>query len=77
MLSVVLDQQTIQKLLGEDVVLIQDETGKTVGRFIAEPRQPIPKLRISEEEIARRSEEAKRDPGRSLADILRDLEKAS
>lgn len=77
MTRVVLDAATAAKLHGaRDSVELCDESGRVLGRFVpAEnglPGGKLPGPQISEEELDRRE---RAGGGRSLAEILADLEK--
>jgi hypothetical protein len=79
MTTVILDDTLRQKLHGlEAEVELRDETGKIVGHFLpAEKYQSLlyawARNRLSDEELKRRREEP---GGRSLAEILADLERS-
>jgi hypothetical protein len=79
MTTVVLDDALRQRLQGlKAEIELRDETGKVVGHVLpAEKYQSLlyawAKNRLSDEELRRRSEEP---GGRSLADILADLQRS-
>ena len=74
---VILDQAATAKL-GRygDPVLVCDETGRVLGHFVpAVPAQHLDlEPQISEEELRKREQ---RTEGRTLAEIMADLEKRS
>jgi hypothetical protein len=71
MSRIILDRDTVAKLLAEDgPVEVCDPSGAVVGRFA--PQNSSKEPRISEEELARREAAG---GGRPLADIMADLRK--
>ena len=71
MTKVTLDSATLAKLHHlTELIEVCDESGKTVGYY--HPAVTVKGPRISDEEIARRMGQG---GGRSLAEILADLEK--
>jgi hypothetical protein len=79
MTTILLDDALRQKLNGLNAEIeLRDETGKVVGHVLpADKYQSLlyasAKNRLSDEELKRRSEEP---GGRSLAEILADLERS-
>ncbi|HEY2250607.1 MAG TPA: hypothetical protein VGH74_06085 [Planctomycetaceae bacterium] len=77
MTTVIVDKDLREKLKGFDhQVTFCDESGKAVGRFLPESEYmkmlyERAKHMVTTEELER----AKKEPGRPLADILRDLER--
>ena len=78
MTKVMLDKQTISKLSNlTEAIELCDESGKTLGHFLPEVDKEVYKriqIPISEEELSRREKEG---GGRTLDQILGDLERMS
>jgi hypothetical protein len=76
MTTVVVDKELREKLKGfEHTVTFCDESGKPVGRFL--PESEYMKMlyeRAKHMFITEELERARNEPGRPLADILRDLQ---
>ena len=76
MTTVVIDKELREKLKGFDhEVIFCDESGRPVGRFLPESEymkmlHERARHMVTDEELER----AKKEPGRPLADILRDLQ---
>lgn len=78
MTTVVVDAATREKLLtgGDDVILVKDEAGQVIGKFVAGPNPVIfvaEGLDISDEELDRRERESKRHSAEEVMQRLRSL----